>query len=64
MHGIHRATEVDANDVRALLREAHRLCAADAASRAGDEGRLARQSAVHVVFWVRPASTTSWVPVM
>ena len=62
--GVDRSAHVERDDVGALLREAHRLSAPDAPRRTGDQRDLAGQPPGHVVFSLKPASTTSCVPVM
>ena len=62
--GVNRAADVERDDVGALLREPHRLRTPDAPRRTGDQRDLSLQSAHGHTFCVRPASTTSWVPVM
>jgi len=47
-HRIHLRAEIDGDDVRALLRQPHRVAAALAARRSGDEGDLAFYSSCHL----------------
>ena len=58
-HGLDGSTDVECDDVGALLGEPHRLGPSDPPGRAGDQCDLSCQSTGHVVFCVRPASTTS-----
>ena len=63
-HRFDRTAHVQRDDVGALLREPHGLRAPDPPRRAGDQGDFSGEPPGHVVFCVKPASTTSCVPVM
>jgi hypothetical protein len=62
--GVDSTADIERDDVGTLLREAHRLRTPDAPCRTGDQCDLSLQPAAHHAFPSRPASTTSWVPVM
>ena len=62
--GVDRTADIERDDVGTLLRETHRLRTPDPPCSACDQGDFSFQPVAHHALPSRPASTTSWVPVM